>query len=83
MDALPSTTLTEKSRKRKTSLGYEAEASSSCPVYPGRRPSRKMPYDDVDTSSDGPLDYEAGSGVPPSDDLSMSPKKRMKTSGME
>jgi len=71
MDALPSTSL---SRKRKPSVDYYDTGSSS-PVNPDHPLRRKSSFEDGDALSDGPWD-----GVPSSDDVFMSPKKRMKTS---
>jgi DNA polymerase alpha subunit A len=72
MDALPTTSLSAKSLKRKPPAEYEIQASSSSSVY------RRSTYDDGDASSDGPLDDGIPSGMSSGDEF-MSPKKRVKT----
>lgn len=74
MDTLPASTSTF-TRKRKPSPEYDYSSSSSPVHYGGSTLRRKASYGD--TSSDGLIDDDA-TGVPSSDDLYMSPKKRVK-----
>lgn len=72
MDTLPPAVMA-KSRKRKQSPEYDDEDYSS-PLRPDFRKARRKPsYGDM--SSDGPMDDFP---VPSSDDLFLSPKKKMK-----
>lgn len=73
-----------KSRKRKPDPEPDFEDTYSSPTRPGASSYRKSntgayrgTYADADTSSDGLPDD--GFGVPSSDDLMLSPKKKMKT----
>jgi DNA polymerase alpha subunit A len=80
MDMLPSApTVSRMSRKRKPSPQYEAQSSSPAPLPSSSYHSKSSPYDYTDGSSDGPLDDITG--IPSSDDILMSPKKKVKVNG--
>jgi DNA polymerase alpha subunit A len=82
MDALPTApTTTKKSRKRKSSPPHEDETPSHPSAFSGRISyrQRSSSYDIDIPSSDGPWDDDGiGTGPPSSDDLVMSPAKKVK-----